>query len=79
MKVEDLEAGELKTSWGLEARHHSVSEDQAAAFLKVVAIGFLLSSQKGAWDSSDEMNQLFPDYEFTQAESFLTNIWNGKM
>jgi hypothetical protein len=45
---------------------------------KAVPIGMLLSSMKGAWDSSDEMNQLFPDYEFTKMEDFLTKIWEGK-
>lgn len=78
MKLEDLEAGELKTSWGLEAVHYAVPEDQASALLKAVVIGILLSSKKGAWDSSDEMNQLFPDYEFSQAEEFLIKVWEGK-
>ncbi|KAI9657634.1 MAG: hypothetical protein M1821_002810 [Bathelium mastoideum] len=78
LRVDDLEAGVLKTSWGLEAVHHAVSDDQASALLKDVAIGILLSSLKGAWDISDELNQLFPDYEFTRAESFLAKAWEGK-
>jgi hypothetical protein len=52
-----------------------VSEDQAAAMLQTVSIGILLSSAKGAWDSSDELNQLFPDLEFTSAAKFLGEIW----
>ncbi|KAI0206803.1 hypothetical protein F4808DRAFT_454721 [Astrocystis sublimbata] len=75
MKLEDLEAGELKASWGLEAVHQAVSEDQAQALLKMVCIGTLLSSSKGAWDSSDEMNQLFPDHKFTPIEEFLSEVW----
>ncbi|KAI0445273.1 NAD(P)-binding protein [Xylaria telfairii] len=78
MKVEDLEAGELKASWGLEAVHKSVSDEQAQALLKMVCIGTLLSSSKGAWDSSDEMNQIFPEYEFTPIEEFLSKVWDGK-
>ncbi|KAI1261299.1 NAD(P)-binding protein [Xylariaceae sp. FL1019] len=78
VKVEDLEAGELKTSWRLEATHHAVSDEQASALLKAVSIGILLSSSKGAWDSSDELNRLFPDYEFTSAASFLAKVWDGK-
>ncbi|RYO80438.1 hypothetical protein DL766_001326 [Monosporascus sp. MC13-8B] len=78
VKVEDLEAGNLKTSWGLEAVHRAVSEDQVSALLKAVSIGILLSSLKGAWDISDEMNQLFPDYEFTRIEDFLAKTWEGK-
>ncbi|KAK9421833.1 putative NmrA-like domain-containing protein [Seiridium unicorne] len=76
--VEDLEAGTLRTSWRLEAVHRAVSEDQSSALLKGVLIGTLLSSLKGAWDITDEMNQLFPDYEFTSAEAFLSDVWKGK-
>ncbi|KAI0123737.1 hypothetical protein BJ170DRAFT_640213 [Xylariales sp. AK1849] len=78
VRVEDLEAGCLKTSWGLEVAHRAVSVDQASALLKAVSIGILLSSTKGAWDSSDELNQLFPDYEFTLIEDFLAKAWEGK-
>ncbi len=46
--------------------------------LKTVLIGMLLSSAKGAWDVSDEFNRLLPDYKFTQAEDFLTQVWEGK-
>ncbi|KAJ2988384.1 hypothetical protein NUW58_g4009 [Xylaria curta] len=72
VKGEDLEVGELKASWGLEAVHRAVADDQAQALLKAVCIGTLLSSSKGAWDSSDEMNRLFPDYQFTPIETFLS-------
>ncbi|KAI1116243.1 hypothetical protein F5Y14DRAFT_459325 [Nemania sp. NC0429] len=78
VRAEDLETGELKTTWSLEAVHRSVSDDQAQALLKVVCIGMLLSSSRGAWDSSDEMNQLFPDYEFTSIKEFLTRVWEGR-
>ncbi|KAI1284035.1 hypothetical protein F5Y07DRAFT_97823 [Xylaria sp. FL0933] len=75
VKAEDLEAGELKASWSLEAVHQAVPDDQAQALLKAVCIGTLLSTSKGAWDSSDEMNQLFPAYQFTPIEDFLTKVW----
>jgi hypothetical protein len=78
VRVEDLEAGDLKTLWGLQAVHHAVPDDQASALLKQVTIGLLLSSSKGAWDVSDDFNQIFPDYEFTSIEDFLTNTWEGK-
>ena len=76
--VDDLKAGRLNASWGLEAVHHAVSPSDAAALLKMVSIGILLSSSKGAWDVSDELNQLFPDYNFVQAEDFLRMAWEGK-
>ncbi|KAI0098918.1 NAD(P)-binding protein [Nemania sp. FL0031] len=78
VKMEDLEAGELNSSWSLEAVHSAVPDDQAQALLKMVCIGTLLSSSKGAWGSSDEMNQLFPEYEFTPMERFLSQVWEGK-
>lgn len=78
VKVEDLEAGHLKTSWRLEAVHQATSDHDASDLLQAVSIGILLSSSKSAWDSSDEVNQLFPDYEFTQAEDFLSKVWSGK-
>lgn len=78
MKLEDLEAGNLKTSWTLEARHASVDENQAANMMKVVLIGTLLSGVKGAWDVSDNFNTILPTYEFTKMENFLAQVWEGK-
>lgn len=42
---------------------------------KAVMVGMLLSSVKGAWDVSDEMNRLLPDFKFTQLEEFLSKAW----
>ncbi|KAF2799375.1 NAD(P)-binding protein [Melanomma pulvis-pyrius CBS 109.77] len=80
VKLDDLENGELKTSWILGKRHKAFAgdDDEAARMLKTVLIGMLLSSTKGAWDVSDEFNRLLPDYNFTQAEDFLTQVWEGK-
>ena len=78
VKLEDLEAGSLKTSWTLEARHSSVADDQAADMLKAVLIGTLLSGAKGAWAVSDEFNRILPDYRFTQIEDFLAKVWEEK-
>ena len=78
VKLADLEKGILTASWTLEASHPSVTEDQVEKMLKTVLIGTLLSSAKGAWDVSDEMNQLLPAFKFTQIEDFLTEVWEGK-
>lgn len=75
VKVQDLEAGVLDASWGLQARHPSVAEDEGADMLKAVMIGMLLGSAKGAWDVSDNLNQLLPDMKFTDIEKFLTDVW----
>lgn len=78
VKLEDLENGILAASWTLEASHPSVIKDQVEKMLKTVLIGTLLSSAKGAWDVSDEVNKLLPDFKFTQIEDFLTKVWEGK-
>jgi hypothetical protein len=78
VKLEDLENGNLKTSWSLETSHPSVSGEQATSLLKAVLIGTLLSSAKGAWDVSDDFNLILPDYKFTQIEDFLAKVWEGK-
>ncbi|KAK3052368.1 hypothetical protein LTR09_006578 [Extremus antarcticus] len=79
VELHDLEAGKLKVSWGLETSHHAVSGDEADALLRAVPIGVLLSSTKGAWDSSVEMNELFPDHKFTSAEEFLSRVWTASV
>ncbi|KIW12377.1 hypothetical protein PV08_09654 [Exophiala spinifera] len=78
VKSEDLEAGVLKTSWSLAKRHQSISEEQANGMATTVSIGILLSCSKGAWDVSNELNQLFPDHHFDDMQSFLTRVWDGK-
>ena len=78
VKLGDLENGNLKTSWSLEARHPSFTGEQAEKALKNVLIGTLVSSVKGGWDVSDGFNRILPDYKFTQLEEFLTRIWEQK-
>ncbi|KAI0144743.1 hypothetical protein BJ166DRAFT_602915 [Pestalotiopsis sp. NC0098] len=75
VKVEDLKAGLLKTSWGLRANHPSIPEEQAAEMLKSVLIGILLVSVQGSWDVSDEFNKCLLDFKFADMEEFLTGIW----
>jgi nucleoside-diphosphate-sugar epimerase len=78
VKMEDLENGDLKTSWSFETSHPSLSKEQAESMMKGVLIGMLSSSVKGAWDVSDDFNRLFSDYKFTQIEEFLAKVWKGK-
>ena len=78
VRLEDLENGILAASWTLEASHPSVGGDQVEKMLKTVLIGTLLSSAKGAWDVSNELNKLLPDFKFTRIEDFLAKAWEGK-
>jgi hypothetical protein len=45
---------------------------------KTFVSGILLAVKAGAFDGSDEWNQLLPDYEFESAEKFLGKVWEGK-
>ncbi|KAL7904473.1 hypothetical protein GGI35DRAFT_472408 [Trichoderma velutinum] len=74
VKIEDLEAGKLKTAWNIEATHQAALKEGLVDMHKAVTVGILLSCPKGAWDSSDEMNWLFPDFEFTNATEFLAKV-----
>ncbi|KAL1604027.1 hypothetical protein SLS60_005619 [Paraconiothyrium brasiliense] len=76
VKLEDLEKDILTSSWGLEVPHKAVSAEAAEQMLKQVTIGMLLSTAKGAWEGSDEINQLFPEYRFTPIENFLARVWH---
>jgi len=81
VRLEDLQAGKLVTSWSLDKRHPGFSENQAGeleAMLKMVLIATLLSAAKGAWDVSDAWNQRFPDHQFAGAEEFLGEVWKDK-
>ena len=78
VKLEDLENGNLTASWTLEASHPTVTGDQVDKMVKTVLIGTLIGSAKGAWNVSDEVNKLLPDFRFTQIEDFLAKIWHGK-
>ncbi|KAI3391876.1 hypothetical protein diail_6675 [Diaporthe ilicicola] len=78
VKIQDLQAGVLTTSWAFGKRHRAVTDEQSFDLFTKVPIGMLLSSVQGAWDVSDEFNQLFPDYKFDELEGFLTKVWDGK-
>jgi hypothetical protein len=78
VKLEDLENGILTASWRLEASHSSVAGDQVEKMLESVLIGTLIGSAKGAWDTSDEVNKLLPDFKFTELEDFLAKAWESK-
>ena len=58
--------------------HKAVFEEMAAAMAAQVTTGMLVSSEKGAWDFSDGMSGLFPDYNFIGIEQFLTDVWEAK-
>ncbi|KAH6975167.1 hypothetical protein BKA56DRAFT_490115 [Ilyonectria sp. MPI-CAGE-AT-0026] len=78
LALEDLEAGELKSSWYPLIDHHGVPEDLRDQMSKGATIEFVRAGAMGTWSVSDEWNRLLPDYRFTSAEEYLTNVWEGK-
>ncbi|KAK3390029.1 hypothetical protein B0H63DRAFT_428580 [Podospora didyma] len=78
VKVEDLEAGELKTSWLPHFSQPYLTPEEALAFSKGLVIKILLGNIKAAWVVSDEWNQLLPHFKPTQLEEFLVEHWTGK-
>jgi len=41
-------------------------------------VGILISAVEGAWDVSNEMNELFRDYEFEGIYEFLVRVWGER-
>ncbi|KAF4473396.1 2`-hydroxyisoflavone reductase [Fusarium agapanthi] len=78
LKMEDLEAGELKTDNYPRLPLPSVPQDQVEAFSKMVVIGTLTAFHRGAWTVPDEWNKTFPDYKFTKVDELLKSTWEGK-
>lgn len=78
LSMEDLEAGELKSSWYPLIDHKSLSDDIRHQVSKGATIEFVRTSAMGTWRVSDEWNKLLPAYRFTTAEEYLTKVWEGK-
>lgn len=78
LSMEDLEGGELKSSWHPLIDHKSLSDDIRHQVSKGATIEFVRTSAMGTWRVSDEWNKLLPAYRFTTAEEYLTKVWEGK-
>lgn len=74
----DLEDGRFTSSWFPVIVHPSVPEDQKDAFSQRYFSASILAIERGGWDASKEWNELLPDFRFTSAEEFLSNIWKHR-
>ncbi|THV44292.1 hypothetical protein BGAL_0679g00030 [Botrytis galanthina] len=74
----DLEEGRFTSSWFPVIVHPSVPEDQKDAFSQRYFAASILAIERGGWDASKEWNELLPDFRFTSAEEFLSNIWKHR-
>ncbi|KAK1982941.1 hypothetical protein LZ30DRAFT_790010 [Colletotrichum cereale] len=78
LKLEDLEAGIIKTNFVTPLNLPGMSPEELAALTKVVTIGATVSIAKGAWAVSDEWNQLLPDFKPTGLEEYVKGVWEAK-
>ncbi|KAK2042895.1 NAD(P)-binding protein [Colletotrichum somersetense] len=78
LKLEDLEAGVIKTNFVTPINLPGMSPEALANFTKVITIGATVSLAKGTWAVSDEWNQLLPDFKPTGVEQYVKSVWGGK-
>lgn len=81
LDVEDLKAGELKSSWvpllDLPSTRH-LDHSTILEFSKQGVLKYMLAVlEAGGSVVSDEWNRIFPDYKFTGLEEFMTKVWAG--
>ncbi|KAK2035177.1 NAD(P)-binding protein [Colletotrichum zoysiae] len=78
LKLEDLEAGVIKTKFVTPIDLPGMSPEELANFTKVVTVGATVSLAKGTWAVSDEWNRLLPDFKPTGVEEYVRSVWEGK-
>lgn len=78
VSLEDLRAGQLKTSWCPIIDHPGIPDEHREAVSRTVMISYLKSVAERAWNVSDEWNKRLPSYRLTSVEEYLTKIWENK-
>ncbi|KAH7389446.1 hypothetical protein DE146DRAFT_664146 [Phaeosphaeria sp. MPI-PUGE-AT-0046c] len=78
VRSEDLEKGELKTSWVPRFSHPAVPDELQEGFSKEFVVDFLLAMEKGKWAVGTEWNERFPEYNFTGLEEYLEKAWGDR-
>ena len=58
--------------------HPSIPPDVAAGMGKFMTTRLMDAFSSGDHHVGDDWNKLLPDFEFTQAEPFLSEAWKGK-
>lgn len=78
VKSEDVERGELKTSFVPQMAHPVIPLDQREKASVGFVVTFFRAMKMGCWDAGDAFNRLYPDYKFTGVEEYLVKAWEGK-
>lgn len=78
LAIEDLEAGQFNTSWVPIIQHPSMPDEHREAISRQVMFSYVLSTAKGAWETTNDWNIRLPDYQFTSAAEYLRRAWADK-
>ncbi|KAH7084723.1 NmrA-like family protein-like protein [Paraphoma chrysanthemicola] len=78
VKSEDVEKGELKTSFVPVMDHPVIPLDQREKYSAQFVREFFVAMKKGCWNVEDTWNKRFPDFKFTGVEKYLVKAWEGK-
>lgn len=76
----DAQVGSVKVSWLPPLDEQVLAHipmEQQEAFQTAVVTGTLVAVTGGAWETTEEWNQLLPDYKFTSLEKFLKQVWES--
>jgi hypothetical protein len=77
VRSEDVEKGELKTSWIPRFSHPAVPEELQEGFSKEFVVDFFNAIKRGSWNVGTEWNERFPEYKFTGLEEYLEKAWEA--
>ncbi|KAL5120592.1 hypothetical protein ACEQ8H_001611 [Pleosporales sp. CAS-2024a] len=78
VKSEDMDKGQLKTSWVPQFSHPAIPADQHPAFSTMFVVCFFVAMKRGAWNVSREFNDMFPEFQFLGLEEYLAKAWKGR-
>ena len=76
--MDDLEKGELHTTWIPPLSHPNIPPDLEAQITSVILPRALRVSAQGALDVPATWNALLPDLEMTTVERFLTGVFGQR-
>ncbi|KAH6697423.1 hypothetical protein F5X68DRAFT_226798 [Plectosphaerella plurivora] len=74
----DISEGHLLTEWCPTMEHSHFSKEQVQELSRLATTNFLKGVLNGAWDVSDEWNQLLPHLKLTDAKEYLSAVWRSK-
>ncbi|KAF9870063.1 hypothetical protein CkaCkLH20_12422 [Colletotrichum karsti] len=73
----DILSGQLSAEWVPILKHPGIPVGQEVVMSRFTAQQFIQGTITGAWDVSDDWNKLMPNFTFTSAKDYLTEIWGS--